>query len=90
MYFVGVNIGKRKHVAAIIDNSGCIIKEAFTFNDGLSGYKKMSKELCNISVNPLDFIIGLKCTPYDGSALYSKLRDDGYTVYLIAAKDRMT
>ena len=87
MYFVGVNIGKRKHVATIIDNFGCIIKEAFTFNNGRSGYKKMSKELSNISVNPLDFIIGLKCTSYDRSVLYSKLRDDGYTVYLLDEKD---
>ena len=87
MYFVGVNIGKRKHIATIIDNSGCIIKEAFIFNDGLSGYKKMSKELSNISVNPLDFIIGLKCTSYDGSALCSKFCADGYTVYLLDEKD---
>ena len=41
MFFIGIDIAKRKHDAVVIDSNGTVIQKAFSFSNSLEGYNKL-------------------------------------------------
>ena len=62
MLFVGIDIAKRNHEAAIIDQAGKTVRRAFRFANSHTGYNKLVK-----TVRELDepVVFGMEATrPY--------------------------
>src|SRR6266581_5741693 len=80
---VGIDIGKRTHVATIIDHSGAVIGRAFSFANTTIGANLLLER--TIAVNPehLPIVFGLEATGHYWLALYSFLTGKGYPVSVI-------
>ncbi len=80
MYIVGIDIGKRNHEAAVLDQTGAIIRKPMRFANSLKGYNKLT-ELVRSLNEPVMF--GMEATGHDWLPLYAHLRNDHYTVHVI-------
>lgn len=80
MLFVGIDIAKRNHEAAIIDQAGKTVRRAFRFANSHTGYDKLVQ-----TVRELDepVVFGMEATGHYWLALYTHLRNDGFTVHVI-------
>lgn len=80
MLFVGIDIAKRNHEAAIIDQTGKTVRKAFRFANTHTGYNKLVQ-----TVRELDepVVFGIEATGHYWLALYTHLRNDGFTVHVI-------
>ena len=45
VYYVGIDIAKRKHEAVVTDDKGNIIIKAFSFTNDLSGYNYLLNKI---------------------------------------------
>lgn len=80
MLFVGIDIAKRNHEAAIIDQAGKTVRKAFRFANTHTGYNKLVQ-----TVRELDepVVFGMEATGHYWLALYTHLRNDGFTIHVI-------
>lgn len=80
MLFVGIDIAKRNHEAAVIDQAGKTVRRAFRFANSHTGYDKLVQ-----TVRELDepVVFGMEATGHYWLALYTHLRNDGFTVHVI-------
>lgn len=80
MLFVGIDIAKRNHEAAIIDQDGKTVRKTFRFANSHTGYNKLVQ-----AVRELDepVVFGMEATGHYWLALYTHLRNDGFTVHVI-------
>lgn len=80
MLFVGIDIAKRNHEAAIIDQAGKTVRRAFRFANSHTGYDKLVQ-----TVREMDepVVFGMEATGHYWLALYTHLRNDGFTVHVI-------
>jgi transposase len=82
MYIVGVDIAKRSHEAVIIDEAGNVIKNAFNFKNDFAGFQKLLGIFESLGTQS-DFLIGMESTSHYWLALYSNLKNKGYTVHVL-------
>ena len=80
LYAVGTGGAKRNHEAAIIDQAGKTVRKAFRFANTHTGYNKLVQ-----TVQELDesVVFGMEATGHYWLALYTHLRNDGFTVHVI-------
>lgn len=83
MFFVGIDIAKRKHEAVVIDEKGCIVQKPFHFPNSLSGYNSLISLVKRITSTRKDVVFGMESTSHYWLALYSHLIKDGYTTHVI-------
>ena len=83
MFFIGIDIAKRKHDAVVIDNNGTVIQKAFSFSNSLEGYNKLVSIIKKITSDKTDIVFAMESTSHYWLALYSKLIKDGYLVHVI-------
>ena len=57
MYFVGIDIAKRFHEAAVIDEQGKIIVKRIKFQNSHSGYCKLMEAVRKLK-QPVEFAMG--------------------------------
>ena len=83
MFYLGIDIGKNKHVASMIGNDGKPIFKAFSFTNTTEGGESLLEKLtiCGAELHTLD--IGLEATGHYWLALYSFLHDRGYKLHVI-------
>ena len=67
MIYVGIDIAKLNHYAAVVSSDGLILTEPFKFSNDRDGFTKLSDELSDFA--PEDFIIGLESTAHYGDNL---------------------
>lgn len=82
MYYVGIDIVKRKHEAVVTDDKGNIIIKAFSFTNDLSGYHYLLNKIKFVTKVREQISFGMESTSHYWLALYTRLVKDGYTVHI--------
>ncbi len=83
MFFVGIDIAKNSHEAAVIDDSGTLIVKPFKFKNSLQGCDKLISALQALSSDWSDFEFGMEATGHYWLNLYTKLFDLGVNIHVI-------
>lgn len=83
MFFVGIDIAKISHEAAVIDDSGTLIVKPFKFKNSLQGFGKLVSALQTLSSVWSDFEFGMEATGHYWLNLYTKLIDLGVNIHVI-------
>ena len=80
MYFVGIDIAKRFHEAAVIDEQGKVIIKRIKFQNSHAGYCKLMDAVRKLN-QPIEF--SMEATGHYWFSLYAHLRQDNQTVRVI-------
>lgn len=80
MYYLGIDVGKRKHTAMILDEQGQVIDRAFSFSNDRSGFGQL---VAKMRALPEPVTIGLEATGHYWLALYDHLTRRDYTVLVL-------
>lgn len=81
MIYVGIDIAKQNHYAAVLSSDGTVLTEPFKFlNDG-DGFNRLSEELSDYAPEPT--IIGLESTAHYGDNLVRYLVANNYNVCVL-------
>lgn len=83
MYYVGIDIAKRFHIASVIDESNTIIKKNFRIESEISDFTLFGSMLCEIDQDKSNFIIGMEATGLLFENLYLSLKTQGFRVVLL-------
>lgn len=81
MIYVGIDIAKQTHYAAIMNSDGEILSEAFPFSNDYSGFNKLLQQLNNYSKDQL--YIGMESTAHYAENLTCFLFTRGFQVCII-------
>ena len=77
MYFVGIDIAKRFHEAAAIDEQGKIIIKRIKFQNSHAGYCKLMEAVRKLN-QPVEF--AMEATEHYRFSLYAHLCQDNHTL----------
>ena len=81
MIYVGIDIAKLNHYAAVLSSDGTVLTEPFKFTNDGDGFKMLSSELSDYS--PESIIIGLESTAHYGDNLVRYLVANDYKVCVL-------
>lgn len=80
MYFVGIDIAKRFHEAAVIDEQGKVVVKRIKFQNSHAGYCKLMDAVRKLNA-PVEF--AMEATGHYWFSLYAHLRQDNQIVRVI-------
>lgn len=80
MFFIGIDVAKRSHQAAVTDISGNIIVKPFNFKNSSVGFSHFLETLKVNSVSKENCTIGLESTGHYWYPLYFFLAENDFTV----------
>lgn len=83
MFYLGIDIGKRTHVASVMNEEGKILLKGFSFPNSMEGAFSLTTQMESFSSEPTDFLIGMEATGHYWLALFSFLDEQGYFVHVI-------
>lgn len=83
MYIVGIDIAKRKHEAAVIDESGTIVIKSFSFTNDCSGYNRLLSTLSKAKLPFEEVSFAMEATGHYWLALFTRLQKEGFRVQVI-------
>ena len=83
MFNVGIDIAKRGHVAAVVDQNGKLLVESFKFNNTADGFAKLLSRLEKAGVTGEAALVGMEATGHYWIALFDFLCSRGYKVAVI-------
>lgn len=83
MFFVGIDIAKNSHEAAVIDESGSIVVKPFKFPNSLNGFEKFLAAIKGVSDDFTQFEFGMEATGHYWLNLYTKLTDYNVVAHVI-------
>ena len=83
MFFVGIDIAKNSHEAAVIDGSGKIVVKPFKFPNSIGGFEKFLAAVKGVSEDLSQFEFGMEATGHYWLNLYTKLMDFNVVVHVI-------
>lgn len=83
MFFVGIDIAKNSHEAAVIDECGSIVVKPFKFPNSLGGFEKFLAAVKGVSEDLTQFEFGMEATGHYWLNLYTKLMDFNVAVHVI-------
>lgn len=81
MIYVGIDVAKEIHYAAIMDSNGVVIVEPFAFSNNADGFKKLTDKLLPFDKN--DLLIGLESTGIYSENLIAFLYSNAYPLAVI-------
>lgn len=81
MIYVGIDIAKQTHYAAIINSDGEILAKPFSFTNDHAGFQKLLNQL--ESFTPNELLIGMESTAHYAENLTSFLFTRGFRVCII-------
>ena len=81
MIYVGIDIAKLNHYAAVLSSDGTVLTEPFKFTNDGDGFKMLSSELSDYA--PENMIIGLESTAHYGDNLVRYLVANDYKVCVL-------
>lgn len=81
MIYVGIDIAKQTHFAAIMNSDGEILASPFSFTNDLNGFQKLLKQLDSFPIN--EMYIGMESTAHYAENLTSFLFTRGFQVCII-------
>lgn len=83
MIIIGIDIGKNKHEATLIDEKGNIIGKSIKFENSTAGFNKLISNINNYNTSNDKFIFSMEATGHYWLALFSKLVESDYNVQVI-------
>ncbi len=83
MYYVGIDIAKKFHIASILDENNNIIKKNYRIESEISDFTLFGSMLCEIEQDKNSFIIGMEATGLLFENLYLSLKTQGFNVVLL-------
>ncbi len=83
MYYVGIDIAKRTHVAVIMNEDNTLRVKPFSFNNDKLGFKKILIHLQSLCCDLSDIVIGMEATGLLFENLYRHLQSLEYNVVLL-------
>lgn len=83
MYYVGIDIAKRTHVAVIMNEDNFLKVKPFSFNNDQTGFKKLLIHLQTLCCDLSDIVIGMEATGLLFENLYRHLQSLEYNVVLL-------
>lgn len=81
MIYVGIDVAKETHYAAIMDSNGVVFAEPFAFSNNADGFKKLTDKLLPFDKN--DLLIGLESTGIYSENLIAFLYSNAYPLAVI-------
>ena len=83
MIIIGIDIGKNKHEATLIDEKGNIIGKSIKFENSTAGFNKLISSINNYNISNDKFVFSMEATGHYWLALFSKLFESDYNVQVI-------
>jgi transposase len=83
MFYVGIDIAKRSHVACAMREDNTLAIRPFEFASTQNGFKKLLVHLQSLACDPSDIIIGMEATGLLFENLYRYLKALTYRVVLL-------
>ena len=83
MIIIGIDIGKNKHEATLIDEQGNIIGKSIKFENSTAGFNKLISSINNYNISNDKFVFSMEATGHYWLALFSKLVESDYNVQVI-------
>lgn len=83
MIIIGIDIGKNKHEATLIDEKGNIIGKSIKFENSTAGFNKLISSINNYDISNDKFVFSMEATGHYWLALFSKLVESDYNVQVI-------
>jgi len=83
MYYLGIDIGKQKHVAAMLDAEGNICLKPLSFDTMGTGYQKLIFGIKSITTDKNGIRIAMEATGHYWLNIYEKLKADSYDVTVL-------
>lgn len=81
MIFVGINVAKETHYAAVMNSDGVVLTEPFAFSNDAVGFSKLTDKLSDFDKS--DILIGLESTGIYSENIISFLYSNGYSLAVI-------
>lgn len=82
MYFLGIDIGKRSHVASVMNGEGKVIFKGFSFPNSSEGGEKLFQKVTSISTVD-QFKVGMEATGHYWLSLFSFLDEHNFNTHVI-------
>lgn len=83
MYYVGIDIAKKFHIACVIDDSNRVIKSGYRIESEISDFSLFGSMLNEIESDKSQLIIGMEATGLLFENLYLSLKTQGFNVVLL-------
>lgn len=83
MFYVGIDIGKRSHVASILDEGKKPLLKAFSFSNTTEGGESLVAQIERFAPDKSQVTIGMEATGHYWLSLYSFLLDRGYVLHVV-------
>ena len=83
MLYLGLDIGKRTHVASLMDSEGKILFKGFSFQNSTEGAESLLQRLASFCPSTDECLIAMEATGHYWLALYAFLDQKGYIVHVI-------
>lgn len=78
MHYIGIDIAKRSHVAAVIDADGETVVGSFKFNNTAAGFSKLMARLGKAGIVAGDCQVGMEATGHYWICLFDFLVNHGF------------
>jgi transposase len=82
MFYIGIDIAKRKHSMAAVTGDNEKVIERFEFANTTEGFKQMLAELASHNITPKDSRVALEATGHYGNALVAHLAAEGFELLI--------
>lgn len=82
MLYLGIDVGKRNHVASLIDENAKILFKAFSFSNTTDGANSLLEKLLAYT-NKSNVEIGMEATGHYWLSIYSFLAEKDFTVHVV-------
>ena len=83
MFFVGIDIAKKTHQAAITSDDGKLIGKTFKFSNTIDGFNLLQEKLSAVTTDLSQFDIGMEATGHYWLNLYTWLSDRNFKIHVI-------
>ena len=83
MWTLGIDIAKRKHVAALLDDNGKRVFKNFSFGNAIEGVNLLMTKVQQVGFATENLLIGMEATGHYWMSFYQYLSSAGFQVRLI-------
>ena len=83
MYFLGIDIGKRTHVASLMSEESKVILKGFSFPNTTEGADSLIERISKYSEAPADFVVGMEATGHYWLSIFSYLHESDFLIHVV-------
>ena len=83
MYYIGIDIAKKFHIACVLNEKGTLVKKNYRIESDNSCFEQFIQLLNDIDSDKSQFLIGMEATGMLFENLYITLKNIGYNVVLL-------